>query len=43
MAYQTNIFFCSDHARNVSGMTYAQAAWAEDDEDEDDNIQRGLD
>ena len=42
MAYQANVFLRS-HARPVSGMTYFQAAWAEDDEDEDDNVQRGLD
>ena len=42
MAYQANVFLRS-HARHVSGMTYTQAVWVEDDEDEDDNVQRGLD
>jgi len=42
MAYQANVFLRS-HARHVSDMTYVQAAWAEDDDDEDDNVQRGLD
>ena len=42
MAYQTNVFFRSVHARNVSGMTYVPTAWP-DDEDDDDNVERGLD
>ena len=42
MGYQANVFLRS-HARHVAGMTYVQATWAEDDEDEDDNVQRGLD
>ena len=42
MAYQANVFLRS-YGGHVSGMTCVQAAWAEDDEDEDDNVQRGLD
>ena len=42
MGYQANVFLRS-HARHVSGMPFVQAGWAGDDEDEDDNVQRGLD